>query len=145
MSMRATLAGLLLAGLTLVPPAAARPAADDDATLFVGGGTNLTNGLFFPGTSLRQNGEWLDLGPPLQVTAGSNVTLVNLDAAPLTNSHQVRSFKVRKKTGRPLFQSEPSSGPTTTLVLTQHLKPGLYRYFCTTHFGMFGRIEVVAN
>lgn len=142
--MRTIVAALVLGGLCLLPPAAARPAADADATLFVGGGTNLSNGLFFPGTSLRQNDEWLDLGPPLQVTAGSNVTLVNLDAAALTNYHQIRSFKIRKKTGRPLFQSEPSSGPTTTMVLTQHLKPGLYRYFCTTHFGMFGRIEVVA-
>lgn len=111
------------------------------AQLFVGGGTFVSNGAFFPGTAAYYEGEYY--GTPYQIEKGTDIELINLDEGDISNGHQMRSFKQRRN-GRPLFVSARVSQPgESTLVITSHLKPGIYPYFCTNHFGMLGRLEVV--
>jgi hypothetical protein len=110
-----------------------------DSVVFAGGGTPLTNGVFFPGTVIYDGYDFV--GEPLPVQKGSNLQFVNLDYAPVTNSHQIRSFK--RKRGRPLFQSKLVDGPGQALVKTSRLKVGTYYYFCTTHTTMYGAIEII--
>lgn len=137
---------LLLPGSTV---AGAGPvSAPGDPTVFAGGGTNLTNGIFFPGTTFYDSEakEFTLIGPPLEVQKGQDVEFVNLDVAALTNAHRIRSFDVHKKgkkKGKPLFQSEELAGPGTTTMKMKKVKVGTYLYLCTTHSGMFGTIEVV--
>ena len=139
----------VIAALGLIVPAAqagttpqvSEKPADADAVLFAGGGTLLTNGIFFPGTAIYQDGEYQG-APPMQVNRGTNITFVNLDPAPVTNIHKIRSDKTNRK-GRPVFESEPSAGPGTITIETSHLKPGVYPYYCPVHSGMYGRIEIV--
>lgn len=145
--MKRLLAGATCAALALLPGAAsgaparptAPPKAADTVPLFAGGGTALSNGFFFPGTAVY-DGNKLQ-GVPLQVQQGQNIQFVNTDAAPVTNGHQIISFKRRR--GHPLFQSPLVNGPATALVITENLKPGVYPYFCNIHFGMYGLIEIV--
>jgi plastocyanin len=118
--------------------AGAGGAGRQDSVLFAGGGTPLTNGVFFPGTVVYDGYDFV--GEPLPVQKGSNVEFINLDYSPVTNSHQIRSFKLRR--GRPLFQSKSVDGPGQTLMITSHVKLGTYYYFCTTHASMFGAIEI---
>ena len=139
------LAALVLALGLLAPAAQSASAApelprEEGAVLFAGGGTPLSNGIFFPGTAIYQDGEYQG-APPLQVEKGTDILFVNLDAAVATNVHKIRSDQRRK--GRPAFESETSEGPTTTTIKTSHLKPGVYSYYCTTHSGMYGRVEIV--
>lgn len=121
----------------------------EENVLFAGGGTNLTNGVFFPGTAECSGGECETIAPPLQIEKGTDVEFVNLDWSFLTNGHRILSLKFRKirKKGKtrkkPLFFSEQVDGPGTTVMKTRHLKSGLYYYKCTTHGSMFGAIEVV--
>lgn len=132
----------------------------DPAVLFAGGGTNLSNGVFFPGTAVydEDNDEFIVAGPPLQVDRGKKVTFVNQDATALTNVHHVQSLdfkkvKIKKKSKKgktrkmvrwvPLFDSGPVAGPTAAEIDTSKVKPGLYYYRCLTHQGMFGALEVV--
>ena len=112
----------------------------DAVPLFAGAGTAVTNGYFFPGTAIYQNGEFV--GVPLQIQQGQNIQFVNTDAAAVTNGHAIVSLK--RKKGRPLFQSGLVNGPATTVMVTQNLKPGTYPYFCSIHYGMYGLIEVTA-
>jgi plastocyanin len=115
-----------------------------DAPLFAGGGTNLTNGHFFPGTAVYDGEEFQ--GVPYQIEQGCNIEFTNLDYAPLTNGHRIVSFKrVKTKKGRsrPLFFSKFVAGPGQAMVITKHVKPGTYAYFCSVHTTMFGQIEVV--
>lgn len=139
---RATLVGAVVAALA---PAAhsGEPKVDSrqEAYLFASGGTPLSNGIFYPGTVLCGGGS-CD-GVPYQIEQGTDITFVNTDVDAVANSHGVSSFKRRKKNGRPLFLAPPIAGPGTTLLVTHHLKPGVYRYFCPTHGGMLGAIEVV--
>ena len=107
--------------------------------LLAGGGTPLSNGFFFPGTAVY-DGESFQ-GVPYLIPRGCNLLFVNLDPGPLTNGHQIISLK--RKKGRPLFASPFVSGPATAKVKTRHLKPGVYPYYCSIHFGMYGQIEVV--
>lgn len=117
---------------------AAAPARDT-VQIFVGGGTLLSNGIFFPGTAGYYEGQYY--GPPYQMAKGSDIELTNLDEGSIANGHQMRSFK--QKRGRPLFISPRLDSPgESAIVITSHLKPGIYDYFCTNHFGMFGRIEI---
>ena len=110
----------------------------DTVPLFAGGGTALTNGYFFPGTAVYNNGEFT--GVPLQVPQGDNVQFINSDAAAVTNGHAIVSLK--RKHGRPVFSSGLVNGPATATMITQNLKPGVYPYFCSIHFGMYGLIEI---
>jgi hypothetical protein len=131
-------AGLLAMGL----PAGATTLGDPVAAnnfVFAGGGTPLTNGIFFPGTTICDASSCT--GEPLQVPKGEDVTFVNLDVSTATNAHQIVSQK--RKRGRPIFASDVNEGPDQSLVITSHLKPGIYKYFCSYHFGMYGQIEIV--
>ena len=136
--MRKLLLVALVLGLLSVPAAAVPLSAD--ALIFAGGGTPVTNGIFFPGTAIA-NGDQVDGTPPVPIQQGSNFEFVNLDEATVANGHKIKSFK--RKGRRPLFQSKLLSRPgETSLVKTSHLKPGIYSFFCVTHSGMLGRIEI---
>jgi plastocyanin len=135
----------ITAACSLLAPtgAAATPADVGEPTLFAGGGTNLTNGFFFPGTTFydSETKEFTLVGPPVRVEQGGSIEFVNLDTAAVTNSHRIRSVKLRKN-GRPLFQTGLVDGPDTATLSVKRVKPGSYIYLCTTHAGMFGTIEV---
>lgn len=136
-----------LVGGSAAPGGALEARAEGDANnfLFAAGGTPLTNGIFFPGTVFCSGEECTEIGPPLTIDKGDDVTFVNLDAGPVTNSHQIVSLKKRKskKKPGPLFSSDEVSGPGQTVMKMSHVKPGTYIYLCTFHFGMYGQIEVV--
>ncbi|MGH2748079.1 MAG: cupredoxin domain-containing protein [Actinomycetota bacterium] len=115
-----------------------------DAPLFAGGGTNLTNGLFFPGTAVYDGEDFQ--GVPYQIEQGCDVMFYNLDYAPLTNGHRIVSFKrtkTKKSRSRPLFFSRFVAGPDKARMKTRHLEPGVYVYFCSVHTTMYGKIEIV--
>ena len=130
---------IALAGvLALVGAGAAH--ADVGATVIAVGGTPVSNGVFLPGTAIY-DGQTYQGPPPVQIAQGQNFEFVNLDESALANGHKIQSFK--KKRGRPLFRSELLLHPgERDVVVTSHLKPGTYVYYCTVHVGMFGRIEV---
>ncbi len=114
-----------------------------DSVLFAGGGTQLSNGYFFPGTAVYQDGEYE--GVPLQVAQGANVQFVNLDHFVVAGGgHKVISYDRITKNGRkvPLFASKMVDGPGQTVMKTSHVKPGVYPFFCPIHNGMVGQIEV---
>ena len=141
--MKKTLA-LAVCLVLVVPIQAAVGSTTAAATvpLFVGGGTFVSNGIFFPGTAVYQDDEYY--GAPYQVAQGTDVELINVDEGSVSNGHQLRSFKQRRN-GRPLFLSERIASPgESTVVIVSHLKPGIYDYFCTNHFGMLGRIEITS-
>lgn len=149
--MRKILALMTAAALALVaaPGSAQVPPArgPTDGYLFAAGTTNLTNGVFFPGTATCDADGCQTAGPPLQVAEGTDITFTNLDTAAVTNGHRIVSFdrkksKKKNKKGRPLFFSDMSNGPEQVTVETSKVKPGIYYYYCTTHFGMFGGIEI---
>jgi hypothetical protein len=130
-------AGLLAAGM----PAGATTLGDPLAAtnfIFAGGGTPVSNGIFFPGTTICDASGCT--GAALRVPQGEDITFVNLDVSTVTNAHQIISQK--RKRGRPLFASDVNSGPGQSLVITSHLKPGVYKYLCSFHFGMYGQIEI---
>jgi hypothetical protein len=122
---------------------AAAPAAMEPAQLFVGGGTFVSNGVFFPGTAVYDGNNLQGL--PLAVERGQNVMLTNLDHGDIANGHVMQSLKRRKKNGRPLFQSKRIAFPgAQSLVITSHLKPGIYEFYCPVHTGMWGLLEIGA-
>ena len=141
----------LAAAVTLVFPGTWTPAratdrdrlpaclVDQRFPIFAGGGTPVSNGWFFPGTAVY-DGESFQ-GAPYRIPRGCNLRFINLDSGPLTNCHQIMSFKRRK--GRPLFSSPLVCGPDMAGVKIRHLKPGVYPFYCSTHFTMYGQIEVV--
>lgn len=149
----------LLVALALLLAAAA-PASSHDlvgdttrretAPLFAAGGSALTNGWFFPGTGVYDGYEIQ--GEPYQIARGTDIELTTFDGTlTLGNGHQIKSFKKRKN-GRPLFQSKFVADGETTLMITSHLKPGrgeqpggVYGYFCTVHFQMYGLLEVTRS
>lgn len=142
----------LLAALALLL-CAAGPASSHDlvgdittreaAPLFAAGGSALTNGYFFPGTGIW-DGEEIQ-GEPYQIVRGTDIEFTTFDGtATLGNGHKIKSFKKRKN-GRPLFQSKFVADGETALMITSHLKPGIYEYFCTVHFQMYGLLEVTRN
>jgi hypothetical protein len=140
--MRKVMAALALLLATLPATVGASPARaqqEETVPLFVGGGTNLTNGYFFPGTAIYDGNDFVGL--PFQIQQGQNVQLVNTDPAALTNSHTMVSW-LKSKKGRPLFHSGYVRGPATVTVKTAHLKPGVYPYYCNVHSGMYGLLEV---
>ena len=108
--------------------------------VFAGGGTFVSNGLFFPGT-LSCSGTDCSGLPPVELKRGTDLEFVNLDPAAATNGHQIISYK--RRAGKPVFSSKLIEGPATATILTSHLKPGVYRFFCATHFGMEAALEIV--
>jgi hypothetical protein len=139
---------LAAASLALLPSAeAAAPAAlpqlpplgAAEEPLFAAGGTPLSNGIFFPGTAVCVGTDCQ--GQPYQVAQGSDIRFYNLDSGAVANNHRVVSKKVSKK-GRPIFQSDTIGGPASTLIKTSHLKPGVYPFYCSVHFGMEGILEI---
>jgi len=132
----------LLGALVPAGPAASQPGSTTSATVFAGGGTLLTNGLFFPGTLIKDGTVGEVSAPPVEVQKGTDFELVNLDEELVANAHKIQSFK--RKKGRPLFMSDVVTSPgENSLVPTAHLKPGVYRYYCTVHGGMYGHIQIV--
>lgn len=128
--------------LSLVTPGASANDVEIGGRVVAGGGTQLSNGLFFPGTALPRADGGFDGMEPLQIEQGTDVEFVNLDEGSVSNAHEMRSLKKRK--GRPLFSSEQLTRPgQTALVVTSNLKPGVYPFYCSVHTGMWGRIEIV--
>lgn len=123
-------------------PGASATSVETGGRIVAGGGTPLSNGLFFPGTALPRNGGGFDGLPPLEVKRGTNVEFTNLDEATVANGHKMVSLKRRK--GRPLFASALLKSPgETDLVVTSNLKLGVYPFYCSVHAGMWGRIRIV--
>lgn len=112
--------------------------------LFAGGGTPLTNGIFFPGTTTCSNGDCTHYGPIPQVPRGTDITFVNLDEGSVSNSHRIVCLD-RTKRGKPKCFSEQldSPGESTRMITSRLKKPKVYTYLCTTHFGMYGAFEIV--
>src|SRR5688572_1309895 len=141
--MRKAVVGLLIALLAL--PAwgvGAGASAIAPVQMFAGGGTFVSNGVFFPGTGVF-DGTTLQ-GMPLKVAKGQDIELMNLDYGDLANCHQLTSFK--RKRGRPLFSSKRICAPgESALVLTSQLKPGRYEAYCPVHTTMYAIIEVAAS
>ena len=141
---RIALVALCLALSAPLADAGASPApVAENAKLFAAAGTNLTNGIFFPGTGLYDGSKYFTV-QPLQVTRGANVDFINLDASVVTNYHQICSRKLVRRGRRrvPLFQSPAVNGPGTAVMVTSHVKPGIYDYICTIHGGMVGFLEI---
>ncbi|MFN2389461.1 MAG: hypothetical protein ABR575_07665 [Actinomycetota bacterium] len=138
------LVGVLVVGALALPMAPASSAAardDQENVIFAAGGTPVSNGVFFPGTRLCLDSQCY--GEPLQMERGSDLRFVNLDSGVVANAHQIKSFRVNKRTGRALFISRLIAGPGEDLVITSHLKPGRYPFYCTTHAGMNGALRVI--
>jgi hypothetical protein len=134
---------LVVALGALAAPAGAAADAETDY-VFAGGGTPFSNGAFFPGTALCNGNGCTVVGEPVQIERGTDFTFVNIDAEAVANAHQIISFKRKKKTKRPLFMSDVLTTPgEQDLVITSKLKPGVYKFRCPIHFGMYGAIEIV--
>ena len=130
-------------GLSCFSPGASALDIETGGRVVAGGGTPVSNGLFFPGTAIPAEGGGLTaVLPPVQIQQGTDVEFVNIDEATVSNSHTMVSLKRRK--GRPLFHSDQLTRPgQTSLVTTSNLKPGLYPFYCSVHAGMWGQLEVV--
>ena len=134
---------LLVAGILSSSLAAnAGASAMEPAQMFVGGGTFVSNGVFFPGTAVYDG---TDLqGLPLQVEKGQDIELTNLDYGDIANCHQLTSYK--KKRGRPIFNSKRLCSPgESAIVLMSRAKPGIYEAYCPVHTGMYALVEVVKS
>lgn len=130
-------------GLSCFAPGASAFDLEVGGYIVAGGGTPVTNGVFFPGTAIPDDeGGLTAVMPPVQIAAGTDTEFVNLDEATVSNAHKMVSLKRRK--GRPLFQSDLLTRPgETSLVTTSNLKPGVYAFFCSVHTGMWGQLEIV--
>lgn len=149
--MRKILAALV--ALVLAAPAvhAAPPGAPDlasqgvaeESRLFAGGGTQLSNGFFFPGTAFA-NEDGSFTGEPYVVPKGNNIRFTNLDHFVVAGgAHAIRSFERVKRRGKkvPLFSTKFVDGPGEALMKTSHVKPGTYAYYCPVHSGMLGLLK----
>lgn len=130
-------------GLTCFGPGASATDLEVGARVVAGGGTPLSNGLFFPGTAIvNSNGSLTSVLPPIEMQYGTDLEFVNLDEATVSNGHKLVSL--RKNRGRPVFQSDLLTSPgQSDVVFTSMLKPGLYPFFCATHGGMWGQLRIV--
>lgn len=108
--------------------------------MFVGGGTFVSNGIFFPGTGVY-DGSSLQ-GMAIQVESGQDIKLTNLDEGDVANCHQLTSYKRRR--GIPIFNSKRLCSPgESAVVLMARAKPGVYEAYCPIHTGMYAIVEVV--
>lgn len=118
--------------------------AEDVATggrVVAGGGTPVSNGVFFPGTAIPREDGGFDGLPPIELAIGTDLEFTNLDESSVANAHKLVSLK--RKKGRPLFQSDLLSTPgASDVVITSHLKPGIYPFYCSIHSGMWGQLEI---
>lgn len=129
-------------GLSFFAPGVSANNVEIGGRVVAGGGTPLTNGVFFPGTALPRSDGGFDGLEPVQIQQGTDVEFVNLDEASVSNAHEMVSQRRRK--GRPMFSSGQVTRPgQTVLVVTSNLKPGVYPFYCTVHTGMWGRLEIV--
>lgn len=118
-------------------------AAAEFSYIFSGGGTPLTNGVFFPGTATCNTSGCTYLTPVPQIKKGTDITYVNLDEGTVSNSHRI-VCKKRTKRGRPVCFSEQLDSPgEQSKMVTTKLKPGIYGYFCSVHAGMEGAFEII--
>ena len=132
------LASLVVAGAY---PSASGAQGIPSQTILVGGGTPLSNGIFFPGTAIYDGDEFV--GEPVSIAQGTDMELVNLDSEVVANSHKLVSLKLNKRTKRPLFSSKMLVAPgESSVVITSHVKPGTYPFYCPVHSGMWGLLEV---
>ncbi len=141
---RALLVALCAIGLSCFTPTATATDVEIGGRVIAGGGTPLSNGLFFPGTAFPDDDGSVDpVLPPIEVKRGTDVEFINLDEATVANGHKMVSL--RKRRGRPLFSSDLLTRPgQTDVVFTSHLKPGLYPFYCSTHTaGMWGQLRIV--
>jgi len=130
-----------LVAAAFVPNASAGAQAIPSSTILAGGGTPLSNGIFFPGTALYDSGEFV--GEPVSISRGTDIEFVNLDEASIANGHKLVSLKINKRTKRPLFRSKMLLSPgQSATVITSHLKRGTYPFYCPVHSGMWGLLEV---
>ncbi len=129
--------------LSCLAPGASAVDVEVGGRVVSGGGTPLTNGVFFPGTAIPNNdGSLTPVLPPIEIQKGTDLEYSNIDEATVSNAHKLVSLKRRK--GRPLFQSDLLTRPgQTDIVVTSNLKPGLYPFFCSTHPTMWGQLRVV--
>lgn len=144
--MKRVLVGLVASAIAVAATAGPAAAVDVEtsATVFAGGGTPLSNGVFFPGTAVVDANNQITGLPPVQVTQGTDFQFITLDEAAVGNGHRLISFKRRK--GRPLFSSDLLSRPgDSDVVVTSNLQAGTYTFFCSVHSGMLGRIEITAQ
>src|SRR5687767_10083967 len=84
------------------------PWLETGGRVFAGGGTPVSNGVFFPGTVLCVGTDCSGL-PPVEIAQGTDLEFVNLDVSAVANIHQIVSYK--RKRGRPLFTSKALEGP----------------------------------
>ncbi|MFP5298492.1 MAG: plastocyanin/azurin family copper-binding protein [Actinomycetota bacterium] len=111
--------------------------------IFAGGGTPVSNALFFPGTATCTSSGCTYLTPVPQVRKGTDIVFVNLDEGAVANSHRI-VCKKRDKKGRPKCFSEQLDSPgEQSRMITTNMKPGIYGYFCSTHAGMEGAFEII--
>ena len=140
---KAVLVALCAMGLTCFAPGASADNVAIGGRVIAGGGTPVSNGVFTPGTAIPNEDGGVDpVLPPMQIEQGTDVELINLDESAVANAHKMVSLK--RRAGKPLFSSDLVRSPgDSTLVVTSHLKPGLYPYYCTVHTAMWGQLEVV--
>lgn len=137
--MKKTLLLLLAALLSSSMMGGAGASAMEPAQMFVGGGTFVSNGIFFPGTGVY-DGSSLQ-GMAIQVERGQDIKLTNLDTGDVANCHQLTSYK--RKRGVPIFNSKRLCAPgESAVVVMSRAKPGLYEAYCPIHTGMYALVEV---
>ena len=137
------LVALCAFALSCFSPIASAVDVEVGGRVLSGGGTPVSNGLFFPGTAIPDNdGGLTSVLPPIEIQQGTDLEFTNLDEATVSNAHKLVSKKRIK--GRWVFQSDLLTRPgQTSLVATSNLKPGLYPFYCTIHTGMWGQLKVV--
>ncbi len=142
--MRRTLLVVLCAiSLYCIGPVASATDVEVGGRVAAGAGTPLSNGVFFPGTAFPNDNGGVDpVLPPIQLAYGTDLEFVNIDEATVSNGHKIVSLKRRR--GYPIFVSDLLTRPgQTDVIVTSNLKPGLYPFYCSTHAGMWGQIEIV--
>ena len=140
---KALLVAVCAIGLSCLSPGASAVDLEVGGRVMSGGGTPVSNGLFFPGTAIpNANGGVDSVLPPIEIQQGTDLEFTNLDEATVSNAHRLVSQKRVK--GRWIFQSDLLTRPgQTDLITTSNLKPGLYPFYCTVHTGMWGKLRVV--
>lgn len=137
------LVALSALGLTCFAPGASAIDLEVGGRVAAGGGTPVSNGIFFPGTAIvNSDGGLTSVLPPIEMQYGTDLEFINLDEATVANGHKLVSL--RRKQGRPLFSSDLLTSPgQSDVVFTSMLKPGVYPFFCATHGGMWGKLKIV--